>query len=104
VGSTGHIVHSGASTARNVDTLFFMPVWDRYRLHKKYAMTCYAELLLLQPVVSADYIVHSGAFGAQKVDALFSYSVETSAVLIKSAVEHVTPNLCFCIRWDLQVT
>jgi hypothetical protein len=55
VGYVGHVVDSIASLVRNVDTLFFIPGWDRYRLNKK-------------------------------------------------MLEHVTPNLCFCIRWDLRVT
>jgi hypothetical protein len=35
VGSVGHVVHSGASGTRNVNTLFFMLEWDRYRFDKK---------------------------------------------------------------------
>jgi hypothetical protein len=34
VGSAGHIVHSGASEAWNVDTQIFMLWWDRYRFEK----------------------------------------------------------------------
>jgi hypothetical protein len=30
VGYSGHIVHSSAYGARNVDAQFFLPVWDRY--------------------------------------------------------------------------
>jgi hypothetical protein len=29
VGSVGHVVHFGASRARNIDTLFFILGWDR---------------------------------------------------------------------------
>jgi hypothetical protein len=36
VGSTGHVVHCGASRARNVNALFFMLGWDEYGLHKKH--------------------------------------------------------------------
>jgi hypothetical protein len=35
VGSTGQVVHSGASEPRNVDAVFFMLGWDRYRYDKK---------------------------------------------------------------------
>jgi hypothetical protein len=34
VGYGGHVVHSGAFRARNVDAIFFMLVWNRYRFHK----------------------------------------------------------------------
>jgi hypothetical protein len=61
VGTTGHIVYSGAFRARNVDTLIFMLGWDRYGFDKNRIGTSYAELVFLHPVRYADHVVHFGA-------------------------------------------
>jgi hypothetical protein len=85
VGSVGHVVHSGVSGARNIDTLFLMIGWARCGFQKEHTETRYAEVVFLHLVGSTGHIVHSGA------------------VSIKSASGHVTLNSCFCIWWDMRV-
>jgi hypothetical protein len=64
VGSVVHVVHSSASGARNVITLFFVLGLDRYGFDEKHAGTHYVELLFFHLVGSAGLVVHSGASGA----------------------------------------
>jgi hypothetical protein len=65
VGSTGPVVHSGASVAQNVDTLFFMLGWDWYGFLKNHDRTRYIKLLFFHLVGSVGHVVHSGASGAK---------------------------------------
>jgi hypothetical protein len=66
----GHLVPSGSSGARNVDSLFSMLGWARSSFHKKHTGTRYVELMFLHPVGSAAHVVHFGVSGQRKVDAL----------------------------------
>jgi hypothetical protein len=59
----GHVVHSVASGAQQVDALFFMLRWDRYIFQKERIETRYTKLGFLHPVGYAGHVVHSGAFG-----------------------------------------
>jgi hypothetical protein len=63
MGSTGHVVHSGTSVTRNINTLFVMLGWDRYEFDKKHNRTHYTELMFLHLVGFACHIVNSGMFG-----------------------------------------
>jgi hypothetical protein len=102
--STGHVVHSSAFEARNVDALFFMLGWAQCGFHKKRVRTHYAELLTLHLVGSTGHIVHFGALGLPHVDTLFLCSGGPDADSIKCALGHITSNMCCCIWWDLRVT
>jgi hypothetical protein len=106
VGSTGHVVHSDKSGARNVGTLFFILGWARSGFPKKRIRTRYAELVFLYLMGTAGHLVHSGASVARNIDVLFFMFgwARCSAVSIKNAPGHVMSNLCFCIWWDLWVT
>jgi hypothetical protein len=64
-------VHSGASRAQNIDTLFFMLWCDWYGFNKNCVRSHYAEHVFLHPVGYAGHVVNSGASGAQNVDTLF---------------------------------
>jgi hypothetical protein len=66
MGSTSHVVHSGASGVSNVDAIFFMLRWDRCGFHEKCTGTCYTELVFFHPVGCAGNVVHSGADSIKK--------------------------------------
>jgi hypothetical protein len=55
-------------------------------------------------MVSVGHVVHSGACRGCIVDALFACPGGTDTDVTKSVVGPVIPNLCFCVRWELQVT
>jgi hypothetical protein len=100
----GQVVHSGASGARIIDTLFFKLRWDRYGFDKKCIRTRYAELLFLYPVGSLSHAVHSGASGHKSSTHNFSSLGGTGTDLTKSGSGHIKPNFGFRTRWDLRVT
>jgi hypothetical protein len=104
VGSAGHIVHSGALEARNVDTPFFMLGWDRYGFHKNCKGARYIELLFLDPVGSARHVVHSLHLGRETSMHYFSCSGGTSTDLTKSVQDTLGQTCVFCIWSDLRVT
>jgi hypothetical protein len=86
VGSMGHVVHSGASRAQNVDALFIVLGQDRYRFYKKCVRTRYAEHVFLHLVGLAGHVMHSGAFGPWTSTHYFSYSGGTGTDSTKSAL------------------
>jgi hypothetical protein len=57
MGYAGHIVHSGASVTQNINTIFFMLGWARYRFLKKGVRTRDTELVLLHLVGYAGHVV-----------------------------------------------
>jgi hypothetical protein len=71
VGYAGHVVHSGASGAQNVETTFFMVGCARHGFRNKCTGTRYAELVFLYPVGHAGDVVHSGASESRNIDTQF---------------------------------
>jgi hypothetical protein len=104
VGSVGHVVHSGASRERNIDALFFMFGWERYGFHEKCVGTRYVEFayFCIRWDLRATYCVPVRPRSETSTH-YFSCSGGTGTYSTKSAPGHVTPNLCFCIRWDLRI-
>jgi hypothetical protein len=56
-------VQSGASGARNVDALFLMLGWDRYKYDKKRTGSRYAELVFWRSFRFVGHLVDSDASG-----------------------------------------
>jgi hypothetical protein len=71
VGLVGHVVHSGASWAQNINTLFFMLLWACLGFHIKHTGTRYPKLVFLYPVVSVGHVLLFGAFEPLNEIALF---------------------------------
>jgi hypothetical protein len=84
VGSTCHVVHSGASGARNVEAVFFKLMLDRYVFHNKCAGKNYAEPVFFHPVGFAGHVVHSGASRAWNTMHYFSCAGGPGLVSIKT--------------------
>jgi hypothetical protein len=103
-GSAGNVVHSGASSTRNVDALFFMLRWDRYSFDKKHFRTHYAELVFFQPLGSVGHVVRSGASEVRNVDTLFFMLGWDQYGIHKNFIGTRYAKLFFGIWWDLRVT
>jgi hypothetical protein len=56
-------MHSGGSRLQNIDALFFILGWDRYRFNKKHDGTCYAAPGFLHLVGSVGHVVHNCVLG-----------------------------------------
>jgi hypothetical protein len=65
LGSVGHILHSGASGAQNVNIVFFILVWAQCGFDKKHDETRYSEPMFFNLVGSTVHIVHSRASGCK---------------------------------------
>jgi hypothetical protein len=98
----GYIVHSSTFGAQNMIALFFVLGCDRNEFHKKRARTRYAEIVFLHLVGPAGHVKHCGMSGARNMIALFSMLGWDRHGFDKNGQVYSTPNLCFCIRWDLR--
>jgi hypothetical protein len=78
--------------------------WARYGYHKKRFRTHYVELLYFSSYAIYYDVLHSGASEVPTLRHYFSCSGGPSTDTTNSASRHITPNLCFCIQWNLRVT
>jgi hypothetical protein len=78
--------------------------WAWCGFHEKCTEKHYAEVVFLHPVESVGHVVHSDAFGARNVNAQIFMLMWDRYGFNKKASGHITPNLCFCMWWDLRVT
>jgi hypothetical protein len=83
--SVAHVVHCGASGARNIDALFFIHGWDQDAFDKMRARKRYAELVFLNLVGSMGQVVCSVASGTRNINILFSFKGGTKSDLTQSA-------------------
>jgi hypothetical protein len=104
VGYAGHFVHSSESKVRNIDTLFFMLRWIRCGLNKNRTRTRCVKLVIFASGGICGSCSTFLCLRAMKRRCTFPCLGGPDAVFIESASGHVTPNLCFCIRWVLRVT
>jgi hypothetical protein len=86
VGSMGHIVYSSAFEVQNVD------------------VPRDTELVVLHAVGAEGHVMLSSAAGPQNIDTLFFMLGWDRYSSTKSALGHITPNMCFFIRLNMLVT
>jgi hypothetical protein len=83
------------------DCTIFRLGWDWYRFDKNHATTRCAELVFFNPAGYTGHVAHSIASESSNVTALLLMLGWAGTDSIKSTPRQVTPNLCFCVRWDL---
>jgi hypothetical protein len=92
-------VHSIASGARNIDTLFLMLRSDRYRLNKRHARTYYAELMFLHLEGSTGHGFHSESSGAHVTPRKFKIEDNLKSFinckLNQMSDAFMSPRICF---------
>jgi hypothetical protein len=102
-GSAGHIVHSGSSGARIVDGLFFMLRWAWYGLYKQCTGTLRRTYIFASSGICGSGSAFWCVWAVKHRHIIFNLS-GTCIDSTKSALRHLTPSFCFCIRWNLRVT
>jgi hypothetical protein len=74
------------------------------RTHTKHTRTCYVEVVFWHPLRYVGHVVHSGASRVWNVEAQFFMLGRAWCGAYKKCPGQVTPNLYFCIQFDLHVT